>query len=473
MNNDNLNQLRLEHPELIYESALYSFNDGDLSCHFKFRLTSRSSQDTVFTPKLIFHNLESDIFTKLNKSLLQSWVFNIGLVELLSYWKAACPPKVTVKAGFLSSQQLVFWQELLKNGLSEFFYLNQINGWQENFVQFKIEHSPVPVAPDLSAHLERYLLPMGGGKDSLVSFELLKRFLPSSDDQALDKKSLNNEITLFMLSPTSSTQKLLQKIESSSKLYVTRVLDPQLAQLNSLGYLNGHTPFSALLAFVSCFAAWIFDHKYVVLSNEQSANEGNIEWLGHQINHQYSKSYEFELLFRDYIDANLSKTIEYFSLLRPWYELKIAQEFSRLPQYFTLFLSCNKGKSSGVWCGNCPKCLFVFSMLSAFLPPATLVKIFGQNLFENETLRSILDELTGVSPCKSFECVGLREETQAALYLTQSQYQNQSMPILLKYAAEKILPLHNNLDDLVATHLAPATAHHSLPLQLSDFFTKK
>ena len=49
-------------------------------------------------------------------------VFNIGMIELISYWKATCSPTIVVKPYSLNEEQIKFWQKLYYNGLSEFFY---------------------------------------------------------------------------------------------------------------------------------------------------------------------------------------------------------------------------------------------------------------------------------------------------------------------------------------------------------------
>jgi hypothetical protein len=62
--------------------------------------------------------------------------------------------------------------------------------------------------------------------------------------------------------------------------------------------------------------AYLYDYKYLVLSNELSANSGNTLWNGFEINHQYSKSLEFEKDFKNYVEENISDDLKYFSLLR-------------------------------------------------------------------------------------------------------------------------------------------------------------
>jgi len=81
------------------------------------------------------------------------------------------------------------------------------------------------------------------------------------------------------------------------------------------------------------------------------------------INHQYSKSSEFEKKFRDYL-TNLTPSVSYFSLLRPLYELQIAKILAKLPQYHQVFKSCNVNQSLGHGVVSAPSVCF---LLPAFI----------------------------------------------------------------------------------------------------------
>ena len=255
------------------------------------------------------------------------------------------------------------------------------------------------------------MVPVGGGKDAAVTLELLKEG--------------NLDIVPFLLNPKPEQMKILSLAKVGKPIVVERTIDPKLLELNRKGYLNGHTPFSAYLAFLTVLTAALFGHKYIALSNERSSNEGNVKYLGKTINHQYSKSFEFEKKFREYSKKYLASNIEYFSFLRPLYELQIARIFAKYSKYFGVFLSCNEARKtkSGTqkqvekWCGKCPKCLFVFLALYPFAGKKQTVAIFKKDLLRGKKLKPLLDELTGKKKFKPFECVGTIEESKAALAL--------------------------------------------------------
>jgi hypothetical protein len=94
---------------------------------------------------------------------------------------------------------------------------------------------------------------------------------------------------------------------------IEREIDPLLLKVNAKGYLNGHTPFSAMLAFYTVLAAHLTQTRDIALSNESSANEATI--VGTEINHQYSKSLEFERDFQDYVAHFMNDCAHYYSHL--------------------------------------------------------------------------------------------------------------------------------------------------------------
>lgn len=242
------------------------------------------------------------------------------------------------------------------------------------------------------------LVPVGGGKDSVVSMEVLR----------------NEDVTIYRINKDATVANVLAAAEREYKTcFVNRKLDPRILEMNKRGFLNGHIPFSAVVAFSTFISAYLQGIRYIALSNESSANESTV--VGSFVNHQYSKSYEFEQDFMEYIGSIVETEIRYFSLLRPLSELQIAYLFSKYTKYHKAFRSCNAGSKQGIWCCNCPKCLFVYIILLPFLSQEELVEIFGENLLEKESLDLYFRELTGIEENKPFECVGTRKEVLVSL----------------------------------------------------------
>jgi len=429
-------KLRGKYPKFIYESYSYKVSNDNLEILFNFKI----EPDIKFQSEITIENIDkSRISSKLN-----NLIFQLGLMEIPSYWKATCSPEIVIKGGSLTREQIKWWKDLIINGLGQFFYENQIDFRKPNFLKIKSSSIGLnqAIAKFRRMNFKKVLVPVGGGKDSVVTLELLKR----------NKKG----IQCFSLNPTEAAQKIMALAGCKKPIIIRRKIGEKLLELNRRGFLNGHTPFSAYLAFLSVLAAAIFGHKYVAFSNERSASEGNVKYLGKIINHQWSKSFDFEREFRDYCPKYLTPDLEYFSFLRPLYEIQIAKLFSRWPKYFSVFLSCNEAyktasgtkKPSRKWCGNCPKCLFIFAALYPFTDKKRLLEIFGKNLFENRKLLPTMEELIGKRSLKPFECVGTRKESLVAFYLSwKKDGAFEKLPFLLRYFGRNILPEYPNLEE--------------------------
>jgi len=343
-------------------------------------------------------------------------LFHIGMIELISYWKTACPPEVIIKNHKLSETQVLWWKNVYYQGLGEFFYTNSITTSIDDFMTITSEGESFET-DDFNLD-ETVIVPVGGGKDSVVTLELISK---------------SEKIRPFIMNPRGATIECarVSGFGNDSFFEVNRRLDPLLLQLNAQGFLNGHTPFSALLAFYSLLVSAITGHRNIALSNESSANEPTV--AGTEVNHQYSKSYAFEADFRNYVRSYISGSFNYFSFLRPLNELQIAKLFAEQVKYYPVFKSCNAGSKTDIWCCNCPKCLFAFTILSPFIPVIEMVHIFGKNLFEMPQMLTYLKQLTGIDEVKPFECVGTIDEVNAALQIFIDQRLHEKLPLLIDY----------------------------------------
>jgi len=337
---------------------------------------------------------------EIDERILNRLLFNLGMVETISYYKSVCPKKVSVECGTLTQEQRDWWRKLYYNGLGEFMYRNGISVGENELLSIEcVQECPRDneILHDKRVY-DGCLVPVGGGKDSVVSLELLR----------------GEKITTYSVNGNATTRNVIDVCDYKTGDYrVRRTLDPRMLELNRQGYLNGHIPFSAVVAFSSVVAAYLSGNRYIVLSNETSANETTVK--DSFVNHQYSKSYEFERDFGWYFKTLTDSDIHYFSFLRPLTELQIAWLFSKCRSYHRVFRSCNAGSREGIWCCNCPKCLFVYIILSPFLSAEELKGIFGEKLLDKESLDLDFRELAGIEENKPFECVGTRREVLACL----------------------------------------------------------
>ncbi|MCM1166269.1 MAG: hypothetical protein NC299_01275 [Lachnospiraceae bacterium] len=418
-NFDKFNELRERHPRFIYHDFELNEERSELRFHFQI-------DEFHFRPVWSFNFKLAD--RDFDRRRAEEIAFSLGMAELVSYWKCACCPTVEVRCGGLSDWRKNWWKKLYFNGLGEFFYRNGIGTDFSSFMT--IEAPEACELPKSKPSLSGALVPVGGGKDSVVTLELLKK--------------AGEDVTPYIINAGKAALGCVEAAGLPLERVAgpTRVIDSGLLERNKAGWLNGHTPFSAVVAFSAMLHACFLGKRYIVLSNESSANETYVD--GAMINHQYSKSTEFERDFREYCAEAFGECPEYFSLLRPLSEWQIAREFVKYPQYFPVFQSCNLGAKTNVWCCSCAKCLYVYILLAAFLDDGELTKIFGCDMLEKTELAEMLDGLTLDGEDKPFECVGTKDEVRLALKMALDRRREKPPALLRRF--EKRFPDYRPVD---------------------------
>ncbi len=406
MAGEQFRELREKYKKFIFRDYEKTIEEGYLNIKYFFETEGLESFVSKWKFPLSAEMVPEikDPDSLLNDAILDRLIFSLGMVETISYYKVTCPKTVVIECGYLTDFQTEWWRKLYRNGLGEFLYLNGIEYIEpEELVTFEFAGTNKNKT-DINKPLhdertyEGALVPIGGGKDSVVSLEVLK----------------GQPIITYTINGNETTRNVIDVCDYKSGDYVAkRILDKKILEMNAKGFMNGHIPFSAVVAFSSVISAYITGRKNITLSNENSANESTVK--DSFVNHQYSKSYEFEKDFEEYFKTLTDSDIHYFSLLRPLTELQIAWIFSSAKKYHKVFRSCNRGSKEGIWCCNCPKCLFVYIILSPFLSESELVEIFGEKLLDKESLDLDFRELAGIEENKPFECVGTRREVLACL----------------------------------------------------------
>lgn len=456
---------RKQYPVFIYKDYHISVKDGEyVELTYDFEVPGLCE----FHPSNRIRTSNLEIINDPESETARHLAFSLGMVELVSYWKPMCSPNVEVLCGALSEAEAEWWKKLYFGGLGEFFFKNGIRTTPSDFMTIKSagasddadgscgdsdcsggdsscddsfgevpklskvalasgQGDACPPKPFKNAHIK--IIPVGGGKDSCVTMELTRGFA--------------DKVYCFTVNdqPAREESAACAGYTDARMIRTYRTLDKNMLELNARGFLNGHTPFSAIVAFLSAYCGYLLGAEQIILSNESSANEGNLsEKTEFEVNHQYSKSYEFEKDFSSYLERSVGVPIKYFSLLRSFNELQIAKQFSAYKKYHSVFRSCNAGSKKNIWCDNCAKCLFVYIILSPFLTEDEMTGIFGENLLARSDLREIFDGLVGFSEVKPFECVGTHVEINAALKGTAERYiaEGRRLPVLLEYYYDRV-----------------------------------
>jgi UDP-N-acetyl-alpha-D-muramoyl-L-alanyl-L-glutamate epimerase len=355
----------------------------------------------------------------------------VFLLAGVSYYKTAAPGVIDLGDTAVTEAELAFLREFYVQGLGEFAYRNALDLTGLRIEAHRAQDGPATETETGAAGGRRALVPFGGGIDSIVVVERVRRLADAA---------------LFIVNRPADRFAAIEAPAAVTGLPIVRAereIDPQLLRSAELGFLNGHVPVTGILSAIAVLAAVLQDRDAVVMSNEWSASIPTLEYQGRPVNHQFSKSDVFEAAFRDVLAAAGVRLPAYFSWLRDRTELWVGQEFAALEQYHGSFRSCNKAFYSDAarrfdhWCGQCDKCCFIDLILAPFLPAAALRKVFavtGEPL-DDPGLAGKFRALLGAG-AKPFECVGEVNECRAATLLAARRADRADSAVLQELALE-------------------------------------
>ncbi len=370
----------------------------------------------------------------------------LHLIAGVSYYKAAAPHEIRIDAYAIDAPTAALLDDLYLHGLGEFAYRNGLD--LRGRIRFPRDAADSAAAP--AAGLRTHaLVAIGGGKDSLVSIEALR-------DAGVAQ-------TVAWVGGSRLIAACAERTGLPT-LNIGRQLAPELFEYNRLGAYNGHIPVTAINSAILAFAAIVLGVDQVAFSNERSASYGSlIEGTG-EVNHQWSKGWAFEQAFGEHLQRHVAADLRYYSLLRPLSELAVARQFARSNHYDAHFSSCNRNfrllgeRPVNRWCGECPKCHFVFLALAPFMPKPRLVAIFGRNLLDDEAQVPGYDALMEFRDHKPFECVGEARESRAAMAALAARPEWREDAVVKRFA-RVIAPQLEGAELAIAPLLVPVEEH--------------
>ena len=376
----------------------------------------------------------------------------LHLIAGVSYYKAGVPPTIDVADGALDDGTADLLDALYLHGLAEFAYRNGLD--LRGRISFP-RGASTPLAANALDLPKRTLVPIGGGKDSLVAVEAIK--------------AIGGDATAVWVGHSPLIAACAERT-GLPMLNIQRELAPGLFESNRLGAWNGHIPVTAVNSAILAVAAVLYGYDSIAFANERSASVATLEYDGLQVNHQWSKGYAFEQLLGDWLHTHVAADLDYCSLLRPYSELAITRAFAKLTPYFDTFSSCNRNfkllgpKPADRWCGHCPKCHFVFLALAPFLSKPRLLGIFGRNLLDDDTQSAGFDALMEYQDHKPFECVGEGAEARAAMFALSQRPEWQEDALIARFRSE-ILPQLEPAPLALEPWLEP-DPEHRVPMRL-------
>jgi hypothetical protein len=350
----------------------------------------------------------------------------LAIVEAFSYWKALCSPAIEVALPAPDAAELDWWRAFWPGAMGEFFYRNRIG---YTVADFLVIRGPVAApqwsdgavagadraadradsaaagADDAAAGADGApLVLFSGGKDSLA----LARIATAARGAA--------PVDFFLYNPGARLRGMATSLAAGGRvLEAQRAILPELLQLNAAGHPNGHTPFSAYLAFAAMLTGYLRGSGSVLAGNSRSDDEPNVpSYLGRPVNHQWTKSFEFETAIGAYRDRWLPGAPGYSSPLRPLYELQIIASLSGDVDGYLRTASCNRAPA-GAWCRSCAKCAWVFLATAALFGHDLAIRKIGADMFADPALAGVYQEMAGLTGTKPFECTGTEDEVRAAI----------------------------------------------------------
>ena len=435
----------------IKVSFIYTVGTRDYSSHFTFE----DECIKTLTARGIPLNSQNPFFYTI--------VLSIGLAVLPWIWMGFVTKSIIIKSSvhmnMLTTDMQSFWNNLFNNTLIEFIYLHRHIGGVVDMLPFQLNfedyNDSVVILSSNNVSNESLestvLLPIGGGKDSLVAWYLTSRqsgiqpsLLYVADGLYEYEGNWRLQAICDKLLALNNNTSVRTSINIVRHVFVTEEFEKYA---KSYYKPSGH-PWAALVLFDSVLVSYLKGYQSVAFGYEKSANEGNHVFInGMEINHQYDKSRDFLELAQHYI-RSISKQyrgsdITVVSPLHEMWEIEISRLFCEVPQlndnFMQLFLSCNEPVEYTKWCCKCSKCVFIYLIVSAWLPPPTVSAIFNNTcLYDQQSLLPLFYNLVDAASIKPFDCVGTENEAKAAVHLSLLRYQ-ESKIAELPYCLQQLL----------------------------------
>ena len=382
----------------VFDSYAFDKDNRTLKLHYSFDNTLKFTETYSF---------DFD-FTNYDHKQLDTALQDLFLMAGISYYKAYTVDNIQINNISIDERSSSFFSKTYRKGLGEYFYINKFDPSKE----IVFPHKNIGQLKNIKSSNQGLLIGIGGGKDSLLSVENLRS---------------QPKVATWSLGHRKQLEPLIDKI-GLQHYWVDRTIDPLLLDLNTKDALNGHIPISAILSCVGTIVAILTGYRDVIVSNENSSNEPTLTYKGVEINHQYSKSLEYEIDYQKHLSHSLGSSVRYYSFLRPFSEVRIAELFAKtgFETYKTVFSSCNRAftlkNNEMSWCGTCSKCAFTYLAFIPFIDRDELMKLWGKDLLKERVLETTYMNLLGISGEKPLDCVGEILESRQAMHLAYKKY---------------------------------------------------
>lgn len=307
------------------------------------------------------------------------------------------------------------WLTIQKNVWAQWRYENNLPHYAGPHFSSQPTSLSIATPQQLAADNNQVLMFCGGGKDSLVSLKILERAqIPYSS--CVYSSSIYGRADAQHQLIASLLDKATPQIQHKMWVYDDFLDSPVVGLAPEYGIKSltaAETPSSI---FASLPLVLQHHYRYVSLGHERSADTPNLIWdvTGEAVNHQWGKSFEAEHLLNQYIQNQFITNSQYFSLLKPLYDVVIFNLLRLDLDSVPFTHSCNTVKP---WCKKCAKCAYVWLNYMAYLPIDLVNQIFQVNLFDLPENQLWFRQLLGLEKHTPFECIGQTNESRLAFEL--------------------------------------------------------
>lgn len=351
----------------------------------------------VYQPSIRF-GFTASMNCKLSESLLG----RLGLMEALSYWKAFLSPILRIEAFPFVYGEIEWWQRFLALSMAEFCYRNNVPLLTPEMLDLQgMVTSQTLAQGDENTDPGRVLTMFSGGKDSLVAALLAAQ------------AGLTQDFFFYNPAPVQYESHLKNLGGQGTVLTLDRKILPALLELNRLGAPNGHTPYSAYLGLSAVILAISHGIGLVCAGNTRSDDDPNLRDQGLDVNHQWTKSLDFELELNRLLSILGISEVQYFSILRPFYELQVIKVMLNNSSALSHIQSCNRVRRG--YCLRCAKCAWIGLALSVSVSNDEARLLMNGDVFGHDQAESLFRSMAGLEGTKPFECTGSEVEVRACL----------------------------------------------------------
>lgn len=425
---------------------------------FDYAVDEHSFRTEIYYEDVDFNKL----INMFGKDYVDKLVFHIALLEGMKFCSLA-PKTFNLEeySQYITTDTVELFSNLFNKIFAQHKWENDLAHYQGPELKYTTNNSSVETVTIDSNKACKTLFSCGGGKDSLVAMKLLEQI---KEPFAVAQYSHS------VYGKFEQQQELIDdlvKHVNAAKQHRMMVIDdfldsPTLSSHYKHKINTVCAPETPCGVFEMLPIMLAHDYNYLVVGHEKSADVGNFYWQeGEQeVNHQWGKSLDAEVILNGYIENNLVANFRYYSILKPIYDLLIFQLLRKDERLIKHTQSCNVSKP---WCKRCPKCAYVWLNFYAYLDENLVSDMFNENLLEVPELKKVFRAMAGLTSHKPFDCIGEIGETELALWVAgQKGLKGEAIDeINNKITKEDILRMiehYSGVDDV----------HHNMPADISQ-----